>query len=92
MASSEESGKDWSELEEEAAAADKTRHDFVDDYTQRRSKGGAPPPKSKGPPKKHSSHSSHSTHSSKDSSMRNGSMNKRKGYDSKDKSPKKFKK
>ena len=37
MGSSEESGKDWSELEEEAAAADKNREDFVDDYTKKKS-------------------------------------------------------
>ncbi|CAG2163756.1 unnamed protein product [Oppiella nova] len=75
LGSSEESGKDWSELEEEAAAADKTHSDFVDDYTQRKGKGGgggshhrSKPP----PPKMHSSMGSSkrsSMGSSKHSSM-----------------------
>lgn len=32
LASSEESGKDWSDLEREAAEADKERSDFQDEY------------------------------------------------------------
>ncbi|XP_054165372.1 FACT complex subunit spt16-like [Oppia nitens] len=59
LGTSEESGKDWSELEEEAAAADKNHNDFVDDYTQRKNKG--PGFRSKPPPPKHSS-SHHSSH------------------------------
>ena len=38
MNSSEESGKDWSELEEEAARADRNHGDFVDDYTAKKRK------------------------------------------------------
>lgn len=38
LASSEESGKDWSELEEEAARADRNHGDFVDDYTAKKIK------------------------------------------------------
>ncbi|GAB6025748.1 splicing associated factor Dre4 [Chamberlinius hualienensis] len=34
LGTSEESGKDWSELEEEAAEADKERQDFTDEYTR----------------------------------------------------------
>ena len=36
--SSEESGKDWSELEEEAARADRNHGDIVDDYTAKKRK------------------------------------------------------
>jgi len=95
LATSEESGKDWSELEEEAAAADKTRGDFVDDYTQRKNKGSghhrdhrdhhrdhhrSKPP----PPRKHSNQSS----------MKNGShsSSKRSRDESRDKHHKKFRK
>lgn len=39
LGSSEESGKDWSELEEEAAEADKDHErGFVDDYTAKKRK------------------------------------------------------
>lgn len=39
LASSEESGKDWSELEEEAAQADKhNENTYVDDYTAKKRK------------------------------------------------------
>lgn len=38
LGSSEESGKDWSELEEEAARADRNHNDFVDDYTAKKRK------------------------------------------------------
>ena len=34
MASSEESGKDWSDLEREAAEADKEHNDFQDEYAE----------------------------------------------------------
>ena len=96
LGTSEESGKDWSELEEEAAAADKTRTDFVDDYTQRKNKGSShhrdrdrdrdhrrskPPP-----PKKHSS--------GHHSSVKNGSHSsmKRSRDESRDKHHKKMRK
>ena len=36
LGSSEESGKDWSDLEKEAAEADKERSDFKDEYTERK--------------------------------------------------------
>ncbi|GFU78575.1 FACT complex subunit SPT16 [Trichonephila clavipes] len=35
LGSSEESGKDWSELEEEAAMADRERDDFQDEYSKK---------------------------------------------------------
>lgn len=35
LGSSEESGKDWSELEEEAAIADRERDEFQDEYTKK---------------------------------------------------------
>ncbi|KAH9426311.1 FACT complex subunit SPT16 [Dermatophagoides pteronyssinus] len=38
LSSSEESGKDWSELEEEAAKADRNLGEFVDDYTAKKRK------------------------------------------------------
>lgn len=57
LASSEESGKDWSELEEEAAAADRDRNDFVDDYTKKRSKHS-----DKGSMKRSHDHGHHSNH------------------------------
>lgn len=38
LGSSEESGKDWSELEEEAAREDRNLGDFVDDYTAKKRK------------------------------------------------------
>lgn len=41
LASSEESGKDWSDLEREAAEADKERRDFQDEYTGSGKKGKA---------------------------------------------------
>jgi len=58
-------------LEEEAAAADKTRVDFVDDYTKKRSGGSGPPGKKPGYPSGSSHHS------------KNGSMHKR-GRDDRD--------
>lgn len=44
LASSEESGKDWSDLEREAAEADKERRDFQDEYagTGKKGKGKQP--------------------------------------------------
>lgn len=39
LGSSEESGKDWSDLEREAAEADRERNDFEDEYTKQK-KGG----------------------------------------------------
>lgn len=45
---SDESGKDWSDLEREAAEADRENANFEDDYSRNRGKkGGAPPPSSK---------------------------------------------
>ncbi|XP_015927394.1 FACT complex subunit SPT16 [Parasteatoda tepidariorum] len=41
MGSSEESGKDWSELEEEAALADRERDDFQDEYTKKGKHGSS---------------------------------------------------
>lgn len=38
LSSSEEEGKDWSELEEEAAKADRNHGEFVDDYTAKKRK------------------------------------------------------
>ncbi|KAK8722082.1 hypothetical protein OTU49_012467, partial [Cherax quadricarinatus] len=41
LGSSEESGKDWSDLEREAAEADKDANEFQDEYTkQNKKKGG----------------------------------------------------
>lgn len=40
LGSSEESGKDWSDLEREAAEADRERNDFEDEYTKQNKKGG----------------------------------------------------
>lgn len=40
LGSSEESGKDWSDLEREAAEADRERNDFEDEYTKQKKKGG----------------------------------------------------
>jgi hypothetical protein len=44
LGSSEESGKDWSDLEREAAEADKERSDFQDEYagTDKKGKGKRP--------------------------------------------------
>ena len=48
IGSSEESGKDWSDLEAEAAEADKTQGYFEDEYTRGKggSKGSRPGPSS----------------------------------------------
>ena len=40
MGSSEESGKDWSDLEREAAAPDRDASDFDDDSIDRKKKKG----------------------------------------------------
>lgn len=40
MGSSDESGKDWSDLEKEAAEEDKEREDFQDEYAGRKRGGG----------------------------------------------------
>lgn len=40
LGSSEESGKDWSDLEREAAEADRERNEFEDEYTKQK-KGGS---------------------------------------------------
>ncbi|RWS25593.1 FACT complex subunit spt16-like protein [Leptotrombidium deliense] len=86
LGSSEESGKDWSELEEEARKADKDQGDnFQDEYTKR-----------KGLKSKPESSKSHShRHKSPVKSMKNGNVQKRKHDDSRHKSSshsKKFKK
>lgn len=41
LGSSEESGKDWSDLEREAAEADKQLNDFEDEYTKQKKKKGS---------------------------------------------------
>jgi hypothetical protein len=48
LASSEESGKDWSDLEREAAEADKERSDFQDEYAGSDKKGKGKRPASYG--------------------------------------------
>jgi len=48
LASSEESGKDWSDLEREAAEADKERRDFQDEYAGTGKKVKGKPPASFG--------------------------------------------
>lgn len=48
LASSEESGKDWSDLEREAAEADKERSDFQDEYAGSDKKGKGKRPQSYG--------------------------------------------
>jgi hypothetical protein len=48
LASSEESGKDWSDLEREAAEADKERSDFQDEYAGSHKKGKGKRPGSYG--------------------------------------------
>ena len=83
MGTSEESGKDWSELEEEAAAADKHREDFVDDYTKKKS--GAKDYKGK-----KSSSSDHRHKGSSSSSMKNGTL--KRSRDDRDGKHKKMKK
>ncbi|XP_042233309.1 FACT complex subunit spt16-like isoform X2 [Homarus americanus] len=40
LGTSEESGKDWSDLEREAAEADKDANDFQDEYTKQKKGGG----------------------------------------------------
>ncbi|XP_011506488.1 PREDICTED: FACT complex subunit spt16 isoform X2 [Ceratosolen solmsi marchali] len=66
LGSSEESGKDWSDLEREAAEEDKERGDeYVDDYSKNK-KGSkhVPPPKDRHNSKHKSSSNSKSKHSS----------------------------
>lgn len=48
LASSEESGKDWSDLEREAAEADKESRDFQDEYAGTGKKGKVKQPGSFG--------------------------------------------
>lgn len=53
LGSSEESGKDWSDLEREAAEEDKERTDFQDEYAdKKRKKGGHDRPSHRSPEKK----------------------------------------
>lgn len=68
LGTSEESGKDWSELEEEAREADKNHRDYEDDSI-RKKKGGGPGPSSSrhhssggGDKRKHHSSSPHKNH------------------------------
>ena len=96
MGSSEESGKDWSELEEEAAAADKNREDFVDDYTKKKSgvkdykgKKLSSSDHRKGSSSDHRKGSS-SDHRKGSSSMKNGSL--KRSRDDRDGKHKKMKK
>lgn len=68
MGSSEESGKDWSDLEREAAAADKDASDFDDDSIDRKKPGfGSGPGRSRHDDRKSSKHKSPSKHSSSSS-------------------------
>ncbi|KAI1297269.1 FACT complex subunit spt16 [Halotydeus destructor] len=85
LGTSEESGKDWSELEDEAREADKEFVE-VDDDMRNRKKGGAPPPQAK--KRFHSSGGGHHKHRSPE---KNGHGNKRRQDESRDKhrSPKK---
>lgn len=77
LASSEESGKDWSELEEEAAKADRNHNDFVDDYT--RNKRKVLGPRSEKDERKRRADDHHNHHRSKHghSSGGGGSSNKK---------------
>ena len=88
MGSSEESGKDWSELEEEAAAADKNREDFVDDYTKKKS--GVKDYKGKKLSSSDHRKGSSSDHRKGSSSMKNGSL--KRSRDDRDGKHKKMKK
>lgn len=54
LGSSEESGKDWSDLEREAAEADRERNEFEDEYTKQK-KGGSGSRYSKHKSSKHDS-------------------------------------
>lgn len=76
LASSEESGKDWSELEEEAAKADRNHNDFVDDYT--RNKRKVLGPRSEKDERKRRADDHHNHHRSKHGhSSGGGSSNKK---------------
>ncbi|KAK4019969.1 hypothetical protein OUZ56_001967 [Daphnia magna] len=74
--SSDESGKDWSDLEREAAEADRENVNFEDEYSRSRGGKGAAPPTSK---REHSSSkpSSSKPSSSKPSSSRSSGGHKR---------------
>ena len=56
LGSSEESGKDWSDLEREAAEEDKDRKDFQDEYADSKNKKGPPERSSHRSPDKKSKH------------------------------------
>ncbi|UXI19701.1 motile sperm domain-containing protein 2-like [Sarcoptes scabiei] len=73
LSSSEESGKDWSELEEEAAKADRNHGEFVDDYTAKKRKV-----LSKRMDKENHSSSKRSSDDSKHS--KHGSLNKKRKH------------
>jgi nucleosome binding factor SPN SPT16 subunit len=96
LASSEESGKDWSDLEREAAEADKERRDFQDEYAGTGKKVKGKQPGSFGGRKdsgrdrhssKHKKHSSSSNHkdshksSSKSSDKHSPSKSRDKHHD-----------
>lgn len=96
LGSSEESGKDWSELEEEAAKADRERDEYPVEFNKKSKPGSKPSGKpssgkdrGKKSPEKHRS-SKPSSHSSKSSSKSpaKGKPEKRK-RDSHDKGPSK---
>lgn len=59
--SSEESGKDWSDLEAEAAEADKNQKYFEDEYTTKRGGGGGGSKPSSSSYRGHGGHSSSSS-------------------------------
>ncbi|XP_071546474.1 FACT complex subunit spt16-like [Panulirus ornatus] len=91
LGSSEESGKDWSDLEREAAEADKQLGDFEDEYTkQKKKKGGSS--HNKYEDRKSSKHRS-SKHDSKHKSSHKSSHNPHKSssHKSPHKSPSKGK-
>ncbi|KAG8190381.1 hypothetical protein JTE90_022025 [Oedothorax gibbosus] len=93
LGSSEESGKDWSELEEEAAIADRERDDFQDEYTKKPKGGKSSHSKHSSPSKRHGGSSKHNSSSKKSPAKGSkGSDNKRKRNDSGDKKSKSSKK
>lgn len=86
LGTSEESGKDWSELEEEAREADRNRNEFEDEYTKRKGGKVASGPDRKGMDRKRpapDSRSSGKKKSSTPSPQKNGSAKRRRDSDSK---------
>lgn len=93
LGSSEESGKDWSDLEAEAAEEDKQRSEYKDEYSSSNNRPkGKSGSSSHRTPEKHSSSSKHksSSHSSSSKHKSSSSSNHRKsGSSSSHKSPSK---